>query len=579
MRSRGNDHSPDANLASAAYAHGGASGRGDVIARRGAFAWTREGPDGLPVLVWLIPLAIAVAYAIVFAVQLPHNVAELAWSGDYASGFTVPETLVRTGNGGHIVMGSAAAWVPLWFGLLTARLPLHRELWELAPTILFVVTALTVGWSVSQVAGRRAGVLAVLIGFVASPLALAFFMAPVAHNSMYPCTALLGAYLIWLARGDERRRLTAIAVPPALGIVVGTCLASDVLLAATAVIPLALAAILAGVRRDRRSRIVSLSALTTVAVAIPIAKLTSSIMHSLGYVKVATPAKLVPLSELPQRAELLFKGLKALFNGYLGPARPGTLHAPLGIASDVVMSAALLALLVIGARTTARLISSGLRKSSTQNATQLARSLHVVYWVGSAAAACGAFWIAAETGGGANLHESYYGTVIFSVAAVIPLVLFTGSPARWLIPAGVSIFFASSLVGLTSNYITVPGSIAPYAPTITRIAQANHVTFGYGGYNEASSLTWSTRGRVTVRPVMECQNGGGASICPFYLVAPPSWYVPKRRHTFLLVHSGEAWVGSLPTGLGRPLATYAFGAMHMYVYPYDIASRLGPALD
>ena len=132
---------------------------------------------------------------------------------------------------------------------------------------------------------------------------------------------------------------------------------------------------------------------------------------------------------------------------------------------------------------------------------------------------------------------------------------------------------------MTSNYLNISEWIAREAPSVTRIAAANHVTVGYGGYGEASSLTWNTAGRLRVRPLMECANPSGASICPFYMAAVPSWYVPQQRHTFLLVDREEAWVSNLPSGLGKPLASYAFGPMRMYVYPYDIASRLGPAPD
>jgi hypothetical protein len=578
MKSPGNDRSLDPNLGSGpAYAPAlGPSAAGAGGARGVPLALDLQGK--LSALVWLIPLAIAAVYLIVFVVQLPHNITALAWDSDYASGFTIPETLVHMGSGGHTVIASSGQWVPLWFGLLTASLPLHRELWGIAPTLLFVASALTVGWSVSQLASRRAGLLAVLIGVIASPLALAFFMAPVAHNTVYPCTALLGAYLIWLTRAQGRRRLATLAVPPALGVAIGACLASDLLLAATAVIPLTITAVLAGARRDRRSRLVCLSALTTVAVAIPIAKLTTATMHSLGFVTIAAPAKVVPISQLPAQASSLFKGLRVLFNGYLGPERPGTLHTPLGIASDVVMSAALLSLLILGVLTTARFVAAGLRRHSTQTAA-LARSLHIIYWVTSAVTACGVFVIAGETGGGTNVHESYYATVIFSVAAVLPLLLSTGSPARYLIPAGASVFFAASLVGLTSNYVNVAEWIALGKSRVTRIAEANHVTVGYGGYGEASSLTWNTDDRITVRPLMECPNPQGANICPFYIMRVPSWYVPQNRHTFLLVDRDEAWVSSLPSGLGKPLAAYAFGAMRMYIYPYDIASRLGPPPD
>jgi hypothetical protein len=527
----------------------------------------------LPAPAWLIPLAIAASYLILFVVRIPHNVTALGWDPDVGSAFVMPETLVKTGPGEGTVLASAGQWVPLWFGLLTARLPLHRELWGIAPTFLFIATAVIVGWSVAQLADRRAAVLAVLIGIVASPLALAFFMAPFSHNTVYPCTALLGAYLIWLTRSRGRRRLTALAVPPLAGVVIGTCLASDLLLAATAVIPLTLTAILAGLRRDRRSRLVSLSALATVAVAIPIAGLTTATMHSLGYLTLPAPVHVAALSELPARAQLLFKGLKALFNGYLGTAKPGTLHTPLGIASDIVMSAALLTLLVIGVRTTARLISSGLRGQSTQTPTQMARSLHVIYWVTSAATACGAFWIAGE--GPVTTHESYYATAIFSVAAVIPLLLSTSSLARRLIPVGATVFFAASLVGLSNDYVNISATLARSAKTITKIAAANHVQVGYSNWGDSSGLTWGTHGRVIVRPLVECLGPRGVELCPGFQSYVPSWYVPQQRHTFLLIDANETEIRAAPESLGRPLAVYTFESMRMYIYPYDIASRLG----
>jgi hypothetical protein len=579
MAWRENPRSTDASLTpEPAYARAARSSW--ISGRRRAPDWARHLTGETAVLLWLIPLLVAAAYLVIFVVQLPRNVTEIAWNSDYASGFTMPETLVHTGTAGNTVISSSGQWVSLWFGLLTAGLPLHRELWYVAPTLLFVASALAVGWSVSQIADRRAGLLAVMLCLVASPLALAFFMAAVAHNTVYPCTALLGAYLIWLARAEHRSRVLSLAVPPIVGVAVGVCLASDLLLAVTAVIPLGVTALVTGVRRERRSRLLAVSALATIAVAVPVARLTSSIMRSDGFLTVPTPAKAVPLAELPERATLLFKGLKALFNGYLGSSTaPGTLHPALGVASTVVMSVALLALLVLGALAATRLLVSGIRQGASQTPSELARSLHVTYWVTSAATACGAFWIAAETGGGTNLHESYYATIVFSVAAVIPLLLSRGLLARVAVAAGATIFFVASLVGLTSNYTNISPWIAEAAPTVERIAAANHVTVGYGGYGEASSLTWNTDGRVVVRPLMECPNPSGAPICPFYMSSVPAWFVPQQRHTFLLVDEGEGWVGSLPQGLGKPLATYRFKTMSMYIYPYDIASRLGPQQD
>lgn len=527
-------------------------------------------------LLWLIPFAIASAYVVVFIARFPHNLSEITWDADYSAYFVMFETFARTGPAGHTVISSSGQWVTLWFGMLTAKLPLHRELWSIAPTLALVATALVVGWSVAQISIRRVAILSVLICVVASPPALSFFMAMGAHNTAYISTALAGAYLIHLTR--DHGRLVTLAVPPVAGIMIGVCLASDLLLAATAVIPLALTAILAGLARDRRSRIVALSALASVAVAIVVSKITTATMHSLGFLTLPAPEKLAPSAELPERARLLFKGLETLFNGALGATTPDSLHSTVGIVSDFVMSAALVALLASGIYALVTFIRSSFVKTSALAPMQLARTLHVIYWVTSAATACGAFWLAAETGGGTDLHSSYYATVIFSVAAVVPLLLSSGSVARWLILTGAAIFFASGLIRLNGTFLDFGGNYASTAPAIERTAKAAHVTYGYAGYSEAPSLTWHTSGAVTVRPLMECQNPAGVGLCPFYMASVPSWYVPRQRRTFLLVNSEEAWVSRLPSGLGKPLAVHRFGPVGMYIYPYDIASRLGPQL-
>jgi hypothetical protein len=549
-----------------------------------------EGKLGLPGSLWLVPLALAAVYLIVFAVGLPHDVAELGWNSSVGSAYVMPETLARTGTDGLAVMGSTGQWVALWFGLATAGLPLHRELWGVAPTLLFVATALLVGWSVLRVSDRRAALLAVLIGLLASSPALGFLMAPFSHNVVFPCTALLGAYLVWLTRAQGRRRVSALAAPPLLGVIAGTCLSSDVLLASTAMIPLAITAILAAVRGDRRARIVALSALTTVVVAIPVAKLTSTTMGSLGYVTLPTPLKLAALSELPARAKLLLEGLQSLFGGYLGgPEGPGALHAPLGEASNVVMAATLLTLLALGVRGIVALLAPGSRAGAHADAradadaragsdaraaltpAQLARSLHVVYWVGSAATACAAFWLAGE--GTTATHYSYYDTVIFAAAAVVPLLLSSGAPARWAIWAGATVFFAAGVVGLTSDFMSGAPPLERYARTIAKIAAADHVQVGYSNWADAEGLTWGTHDRVIARPVVECPTAQGVSLCPGFQTYVRSWYVPHERRTFLLVEANGVDLASVPPGLGKPLASYSFESMRMYVYPYDVASR------
>jgi hypothetical protein len=557
-------------------------------ARRRSSAWSRIGERSA--LFWLIPFGVAAAYGVVFLVQLTHNLWVIGWNSDYASGFTLPTTLVKTGTGGNTVLSTTGAYVPLWFGLLTATLPLHRALWEIAPTALFVITALAVAWSVAQVASRRAAALAALLILVASPRALYVFMAPVAHNTVYPLTALLGAYLVWLSRGEGRGRVITWALPPIAGIALGACIASDALLIVTGVIAFALTAILCGLQRGRRPKTVAASALMTVIVAVPVAKLTSTTMGSLGYVTLAPSTEPAPLSSIPQHAELMWEGLKGLFNGYLSDTTPSGLHGVLGVACDVIMVAGLLAVAIVGVLVTAKFIWSGVRRRE-QTPSELARALHVIYWAGAAATTVVGFGLSSRT---EYVHESYYASLIFSVAAIVVLLPSSRrASARWLVSVGASIFFAAGIVGLTSHYMEsfvlpiarAPGyaarewvpTFARYASQITSFARANGAEVGYAGYGDASDLTWHSGERILVRPVQLCRTTQGVGVCRFFLATVPSWYTPKQQRTFLLVDSTESYLSSLPQGLGKPVAARTFGPTRVYVYPYDLATRIEPA--
>jgi hypothetical protein len=546
-----------------------------------------SGIGGGPGLVWLIPFGLAAAYGVIFLVQLKHNLWVLNWNADYVSAFTVPETIVKTGTGGNTVLGTSGGYVALWFGLLTATLPLHRELWEIASTLVFIATALTVGWSVAQVTDRRAAALSVLLILVASPRALYIFMAPVPHNVVvYPCTALLGAYLIWLTRTGGRRRAPVFAVAMLAGVVLGACIASDSLILATGVVPFVATALLIGLHRGPRPKVAAACALTTAVVAVPIAKLTSSIMGSLGYVTIAPATVIASLSTLPRHAELIWGGLNGLLNGYLSQATSSTVGIALGTACEIIIVAALLTLLIVGVRTTVNFTWSGLRRDAEITPTQLTYSSHVIYWVGSAVATCAAWALSVRI---EYVHEAYYATLVLSIAAVVALPMRTRTSARWLISACASIFFLASIVGLTSDYMEsyvlpiarsymTKGYVAPtayYTADITSFAKANHVVVGYAGYGDAPPLTWVTDEQVIVRPVQICPNPSGVDICPFFLERVPSWYQPKHRRTFLLVDTTEAFLRGLPPGLGEPLAAEGFGPLRMYVYPYDIASRMG----
>jgi hypothetical protein len=533
------------------------------------------GDLSLPSALWLLSLLIAAVYLVVFIVQLPQIVELATWNSDVASVFTMTETLVHTGTDGHTLMASTGAYVPMWFGLLTAWLPLHRTLWEVAASAVFLTAALTIGWSVSRLATRRAAILTVLLALVVSTPAFTIFTAAATHNTVYLATPLLGAYLVWMAQTDIEKRARIRVVSVLAGLALGACFASDLLLLITGIVPFAFTAAVVGLQRNRRSTALSISALTTLVVALPTAWVTSTIMGSFGFL-VERPSTKIVFSALPLHSEYLFEGLKELFGGYLGGHQtPGVWRAALGIASDVAMTVALLMLLAFGALTLVRFIRSSWRRRDQYTAPRdLATVAHIVYWTGSALSAVVAF----ELSTNANApRPQYYATLIFSVAAVAPLLMRPASPGRWLVPLGASVLFTASLVGLTgANFST--GLFPRDQQTIVRLAEADHATTGYAGYWYASDLTWNSHEQVKVRPAGLCENPGGADFCPFYINRIPSWYSARPQRTFLLANPKEEYLYVVPPGLGPPLATYVFpDSTRMYVYPYNIASRLGPA--
>jgi hypothetical protein len=526
---------------------------------------------GMPSLLYA-PLAIAAAYIVVLVVLLPRIIGAYTWISDVASAFTIPTSLAQSGTGGHTVMSTTGQYVSLWFGLLTAGLPLHRAVWELAPVACFLATALAIGWSVLQVMTRRAAILSVALAIVVSPLALSYFATAYSHNIAYLDTALLGAYVVWLLRARPRRRLAAYTVPLLAGVVLGVGVASDLLLLVSGIAPFAFAATLGALRRDRRSRIFAVSALTTLAVAALVALLTSRAMGAYGLLVARPPARAAPLSALALHSEFLLEGLELLFGGYLGGKEaPGAARSVVGAASDVVMAAALLMLLALGVAAVVRLLDSVRRHRGQVADLDLATRMHVVYWAGSAISTVGAFELSVEANGP---HPQYYATLIFSVAAIAPLLIRT-SPGAWLVTIGAATLFTASVVGIFSKHFE-PGPFEKDEQAIVSLANANHATTGYAGYWYASSLTWNSQEQVRVRPVSSCENPAGPDICRFNIATVPSWYAPTRQRSFLLVNPTETFLPDVPRGLGKPLAAYAVGeSTDMYIYPYNIASRLG----
>jgi hypothetical protein len=536
--------------------------------------------DPVTLIIRALVVGVAVVYGVVVLVHLDRIITALLWNSDYASGLTLAQTLAHVGSAGNTTISTTGAWMDLWFGLVTAHLPLHRQLWEISPTILFIICALVIGRAVQRLSDPVTGVASALAILLASPWALAVFVAPVAHNTVWPTTAILGGGLPWILRHRDRSTTAWAVVVIVSAVLIGTSLASDKLVLVTGLAPLGVTAVAALWQHSRQVRRAGAGVLVALILSIPVEKLTNAIMTAEGYATTAPKLVIASPSSWGFHLRLLLEGIRDFSGSYLVSNTTHGWDRVLGVACTLILIGVVLGFVAGGVRAVVLLVHD-----RSLGPEAIGPALHVGYWFSSALIVVVAFICSTADGGNTSNHNSYFLSLVFSVGACVPLFVASGERWRWLrrlrpvAALALAVFAVGSIIGITqSGVIGVSKPLAAYAGSITSLARADHARYGYAGYWDASSLTWESRDAVTVRPLLQCTNPNphGAAICPFLLMRTASWYRPVHRRTFLLVDPDNAFVTSLPAGLGRPVAIHRIGPLTMYVYSYDIASKLGP---
>src|SRR5919204_4193527 len=183
---------------------------------------------------WLPALAGAAYVCTVIAVG-PELVRAIQWNTDISGPLALAE---RLRGSGPVYLPHFGAWTSLWFLLATRWIPGHSELWEATGYVFAVLTAVLLGWATARVAGRWAGVTAGGAALLVGPIALRALMTVIYHVTNPFTAAVLGAYLVLLAR--TRSWPLAIGV----GLLAGANAASDPLLWIAGIAPFAVAAAL-----------------------------------------------------------------------------------------------------------------------------------------------------------------------------------------------------------------------------------------------------------------------------------------------------------------------------------------------
>jgi hypothetical protein len=520
---------------------------------------------------WAAPLVLAAAYLVMLATQFNQLLADVYLSADNAAGPVLGE--LYDGTGHHLVILGHSSWFStVLFERWTLWLPAHRQLWELAPYAMVLCSVACVSWGVWRVAGRWAGAAALAVMICAGPSLLTILMVADDHAPTWFTLALIGAFLAVLELGvvSSNGLLAAFAV--VVGVLLGVNAESDVLLTISGAVPLLLAVVCTwALYPGRRTARAAWFAVASVIVALVAGLVAHGIMRHDDVINAhdSRISMLAGTEAIGTNFKLWWQSLAVLGNGdFFGMSVGFT--ALIAFACAAITLTSIFFVPRIAHRELARAIEE--RRRSPHTAGEAARSAWCLFWASSAVLLSLAFVFSA---GPEDITSSRYLVgVIYAAAALVPMLGLRNLLLRVTVTACATLYAFAGCLALAQERIQPPASPTdPVAAAVANIAKAEHMSIGYAGYWDASPITWATHFRVKVFPVGNC---GNQRLCGFELAIDTAWYTPRPRiHTFLLVDPTYPADPSNPTpDLGQPIAAHQIGNITMYVYPYDIASRL-----
>ncbi len=517
-----------------------------------------------------IPLPIGIVYLLVLLVKFNQIVAATYLNADAASAPVIGELYGGSPAHRQVFLGQMGWFSTLIFELATRWLPLHRQLWETVPYAMALASVALISWGAFKVAGRWAAVVTGVLLLCAGPHTLTLLFSLNDHSTTWFSLALLaGLLVLFQARPAWLKPWPAIVVVLLAGAIVGVNAASDLVLLAAGLAPLLIAA---GCTWALHPASASASAfrwlLGTVIVATAFDELTLAYMR---HENVLTPAVvhngLATAEALSTNFKLWWQSLMVLGNGnFFGQL--------LGFTSTLQLLCALLTLLalLLTVRFAWRILALFAPRTGRVSDAQPLRIAWCAFW-GSSAVLLSASFIFSSNPIDINSSRYLLG-VIYALAALVPLLGLRNLAMRVAVTACASIFAFTGLVSLLENQETA-GAITSYSlyNQVAQIIEREHLSIGYANYWDAAPLMWSTHFRIHAYPVQDC----APNLCWSYLHMITSWYTPRPATRTFLISDPAQPISSAPTpSLGKPSVIHQIGSLTMYVYPYDIASRMTP---
>jgi hypothetical protein len=573
-------------------------------------------PNGRTIraLTWA-PLALTGAYLIALATQLGQIVAATYLDADAASAPVIGQLYGGSPLHREVVLGQMAWYSTLMFELATRWLPLHRQIWEAAPVAMALASAGLIAWGLWRVAGRWAAAVGAAIAVCAAPHTLHLLFSLNDHSPTWFSLTLLAGALVLLqgGGGSQRGRVATALIIVAVGTIVGVNMASDTLLIGAGVVPALLAAVAVdrlpasgpaaqgralwrGAARSRtlgRGRALRQTC-GLLAVAVAGDALTRLLMHHENVVipPGVTGIGLAGVAEITHNFRLWWSSIAVLGNGeplaLLGQGELGRL----GFTVMLQLLCAGLALAAVAALvplTASRELggaqlgggsgaepgdaaNGGERLDGASIGATAPRLAWCVFWSSSALILSVGFIFSSKP---VDIRsDRYLVGLVYAAAALVPLLAGRDTARRAAVSLGVAVFALAGLVTLLQGQVSAnPGRYPTDATSaqVARIARREHLKYGYAGYWDAAPITWATGFAVQVFPVRTCKAG----LCRYGIHYISSWYAPRPSvRTFLISDPTQPVAAPPIAALGKPSAVHHVDELTMYVYPYDIASRL-----
>lgn len=127
----------------------------------------------------------------------------------------------------------------------------------------------------------------------------------------------------------------------------------------------------------------------------------------------------------------------------------------------------------------------------------------------------------------------------------------------------------------SSSFIRNGASINTGYSSLVKAVEENNLRQGYGTYWNSNVLTALSNNRVKVRPIILDKGG----MAPLRWLSSNEWYDGHNdiSSSFLLLKGDERNTDLHPLNLllGNPTRSFDIGDVHVEVYPFDIAARMG----